>query len=184
MSKQDFERYLADQKQQEVEAFDADRQLQEWRDLLADLYRDVHRYMAAYVNQGSAKITFKEIELNEDFSGPYKVHQLNLQITNSVVTFKPIGTMLIGTKGRVDVQGPRGMVRLMLVGKHIRSARDLIKITTAVVTLGQTVVPPPTPKPNTTIDWVWKIAGTPPAMTFTDLDESTFFDMILAVINA
>lgn len=184
MSKQDFERYLADQKQQEVKAFDADQQLQEWRDLLANLYSDVDRYMEAYVRQGSAKITLKEIELNEEFSGPYKVSQLILQITNSVVTFKPIGTMLIGSKGRVDVQGPRGTVRLTLVGKHIRSARDLIKITAAIVTPGQTVVPPPAPNPKATIEWVWKIAGVPPAMTFTDLDESTFFDMILSVINA
>jgi len=182
MSKNDFERFLADQKRHEVKGFDAEKQLREWRNLLTTLYQNIKNYMQPYVSQGLAVISNKDIELNEDFSGPYTVQQLILQVGNSVVMFKPIGTMLIGSKGRVDVQGPRGTVRLTLVDKKVKSARDLIKITTTILSPGQELAPPPEPE-RREIEWTWKIASGPPSMTFTDLNETTFFDVILSVVN-
>ena len=184
MSRQDFEKYLADQKAHDVKGFDAGQQLQDWRDFLAALYEKVSGYMEPYISQGSASISYKDIELNEEFSGPYTVQQLILQISNSVVTFKPIGTMLIGSKGRVDVTGPRGTVRFTLVDKNVKSAHDLIKITTTILGPGDKILSPQKLESKAReIEWVWKITSPPPSVTFTDLNDSTFFDVILSVVN-
>jgi len=92
----------------------------------------------------------------------------------------PIGTMLISSKGRVDVIGPAGTGRLILVNKKATSARQLISVT---------IVDPKNPPPpkraiREQIEWVWKIAGRPPTTTFIELNKESFFQLLLEISNA
>ena len=93
-----------------------------------------------------------------------------LKIGPARVTFKPIGTMLIGTKGRVDVEGPLGKERLSLINKRVTTARQLVPVR-------ETSDSPP-------IEWVWKFITPPPEMKVIELTQEAFFDMILRVANA
>lgn len=183
MSKADFDKFVQRQKAESKDAgsFDPKQQLQEWRDYLSLLYKQIEGYMASYVASGGAKISLREIELNEEFSGPYAVQQMLLEIGHSSITFKPIGTMLIGSKGRVDVHGPRGIARLGLVNKKATRASDLIRVTVSVVGVQQQ---PPTPKSaHEKIEWTWKLLESPPNMRFVDLTQDVFFDMILSIAD-
>ena len=98
------------------------------------------------------------------------------------MTFTPIGTMLIGTKGRVDVQGPSGSTRLNLVNKQVTAARQLVQVT--VMRPGDPPPAPPSPEAVKQIEWAWKLSTPPPEMKFIELTRETFLDMILAVANA
>lgn len=184
MNKTEFDKFVQRQQvaQSEAASFDPKQQIQEWRHYLDLLYKQIKEYMASYVAERVARIILDDIELNEEFSGPYTVPQMRLEIGRSVVTFKPIGTMLIGSKGRVDVQGPRGSARLGLVNKRATHARDLVRVTVSVVGASE---PPPPPKPrNEKIEWAWKIITPPPDMSFIDLTQGAFFDMILSIADA
>lgn len=128
-----------------------------------------------------AEINFEEIELNEEFSGPYKVKAMRLRIGKSVITFKPVGTMLIGSKGRVDVSGPRGESRLVLIDKNVTSARQFVRI--SVKRGGDAPIDFPVENASSP-EWVWKLASPGIAMDFMDLTEDNFFDMVLAVADA
>jgi hypothetical protein len=143
-SKTEFDRFVQRQQAapEDAGSFDPKEQLQEWRHYLDVLYKQIEIYMAVYVAGGAADIRFENIELNEEFSGPYTVQQMLLQIGRSSITFKPIGTMLIGSKGRVDVHGPRGTARLALVNKNVTHARDLIRVTVSVAGAAQRPSPP------------------------------------------
>jgi hypothetical protein len=184
MSKADFDAFVKRQQaEQEKEAdFDPKQQLQEWLDYLNALHQQIAGYLQTYVENGTAKITRRDIQLNEDFIGAYTAPEMILTIGRSTVTFTPIGTMLIGTKGRVDVQGPIGTVRLSLVNKKVTTARQLIQVT--IMRPGDRPPAAPTPQEIKQIEWTWKISTPPPEMKFLDLTEDTFFDMILAVANA
>jgi hypothetical protein len=105
-----------------------------------------------------------------------------LKIGSATVTFTPIGTMLIGTKGRVDVQGPLGNARLSLVNKRVTSARQLVQVT--VRRPGDPPPAPASPEAIRQIEWAWKVITPPPEIKFIELTDETFFDMILAVANA
>ncbi|WP_376985194.1 hypothetical protein [Bosea sp. R86505] len=182
MSKADFDKFIERQRAQasNSDTLDAAQQIQEWQDYLDTLYRDVESYMQKYIKLGSAKIEFRDIELNEEFSGIYVVRQMILRIGRSNIKFNPIGTMLIGSKGRVDVQGPRGIVRLGLVDKKVTSARQLIRVT--VSSAGEYKAPPH-PEREGDIEWAWKIISPAPDVRFIDLTEDTFFDVILTIAD-
>lgn len=183
MSKADFEKFVERQKQEEKElaAFDPEQEIKDWLEYLDNLYSDISMYMASYIEAESAVIDYRDIELNEEFSGPYKVRQMSLKIGNSTVAFKPLGTMLIGAKGRVDVQGPHGIARLVLIAKKVASASQLFRVT--VSTLDAPKAPEPPQEDVKKIEWVWKIASPAPNMHFIELTQDTFFDMILSVAD-
>lgn len=184
MSKAEFDKFVRRQQveRSDAENFDPEQQLREWRAYLDVLYKQIETYMAPYVANGAASITLDDIELNEEFSGPYTVPQMLLNIGRSVVTFKPIGTMLIGSKGRVDVQGPRGSARLGLVNKNVTRAQELIRVTVSMH--GVSKQPPSSQRANEKIEWAWKIMTLPPDMRFIDLTRDAFFDMIMSVADA
>jgi hypothetical protein len=188
MSKVDFDAFVKRQQaEQEKEAeFDPKQQLREWLGYLNALYQQIAGYLQTYVENGTAKITRRDIQLNEDFIGAYTAPEMTLIIGRSTITFTPIGTMLIGTKGRVDVQGPLGTARLSLVNKKVNNARQLIQVQVTVVRPGVTPPAPALPSPEAIrqIEWTWKLSTPPPEMKFIELTQETFFDMVLAVANA
>lgn len=184
MSKSDFDEFVKRQqtKQQEEAIFNPKQQLDEWLGYLEALYTQITAYLRTYIDNGAAQIDYRDIQLNEEFIGTYIAREMLLKVGQSTVTFKPIGTLLIGTKGRVDVQGPIGSARLSLVNKQVTSARQLIRVT--IVRPGN---PPPTQPPPEAIkkiEWAWKIMTLPPEIEFIALTEENFLDMILAVANA
>jgi hypothetical protein len=85
----------------------------------------------------------------------------------------PIGTMLVGSRGRVDVVGRAGTSRLLLVNKKVTSPSQLIS-----VTIVNPKNPPPAKRADLPpIEWAWKIASRPPTMTFIELNKSLFADV-------
>jgi hypothetical protein len=183
MSKADFDAFVKRQQaEEEKEAgFDPKQQLRDWIDYLNALYEQIEGYLQTYVERGTAKITLRDMQLNEEFIGAYTAPELILTIGRSTVTFTPIGTMLIGTKGRVDVQGPLGKARLNLINKMVTDARQLIQVT--VRRVGDPPPAPPTKQAIKQIEWSWKLSTPPPDMKFIELTQDTFFDMILTVAN-
>lgn len=185
MSKIAFDAFLKRQQDEaaaeQVAGLDPAQQLQEWLKHLNSLYTQIEKYLCTYVENNAAKISRRDIELNEEFIGAYSAPELILTISRSTVTFTPIGTMLIGTKGRVDVKGPRGGMRLALVNEQISNAQQLISM--AVTSVGGQATDPPNKQSVKQNKLVWKISTPPPEMKFIGLKQDTFFDMILAVIN-
>ena len=182
MPRPDFDHFVQRKQEEEKEraAFDPKRQLAEWLQYLDALYDEVRGFLASYIDTGAARLDSSSIQLNEEFSGPYEARQMFLHIGTSTVVFKPIGTMLIGSKGRVDVQGPRGSARLGLINKKVTHASQLIRVR---ISLPDDPQPAPEPSPEK-IEWAWKIITPAPEMKFIELTEDSFFDVILSVADA
>ena len=183
MSKSAFDAFVQEQQtdSEKIASFDPKQQLQEWYNYLDLLYTTITSYMERYISANTASITYDDITLTEDFSGSYSIRRMLLKIGRSTITFTPIGTMLIGSKGRVDVQGPRGGARLFLINKNVSSAQQLV-----TVRVSRPGAPPPalpTAEDVRAIEWAWKIVAPPPEIRFIDLTEELFFDMILTVAN-
>jgi len=183
MSKSEFDAFVRQQQAgaEKVADFDPKRQLQEWYHYLDLLYKKIASFMERYVAANTASIAYDDITLTEDFSGSYSIRRMVLNIGRSAITFTPIGTMLIGSKGRVDVQGPSGGARLILINKQVSHARQLI--TVRVSSPGGPPPALPTAEDIKNIDWEWKIITPPPEMGFIELTEEAFFNMILTVAN-
>lgn len=158
---------------------DPKRQLVDWLDKLEVLYSEISGYLEDYSRSGSIEIVRGEVLINEDFVGPYKAPKIDIIIGSARIQLIPIGTWLVGSKGRVDVKGPAGECRLLLINRNVTKASELIQI--QVRSAGDPVKPSAEHRSQQSIEWVWKIVSRPPVMTFADLDKEAFLQMILEV---
>jgi hypothetical protein len=182
MAKNDFDEFIKRQQTSTSIAslVDWDKQRDEWLDFLNTLYTQIEAFLQTYISAGEAQRRYEDIELIEEGIGSYIARKLVLTFGRQEVIFTPIGTLLIGTKGRVDVRGPAGEARLVLVNKKATSARSLVRVT---VSIGGKPPPPPN-EPTEPIEWGWKIVSRPPELKFLNLTKEAFFEMILEVCNA
>ena len=159
---------------------DWDQEREDWISYLDSLYKKIETFLRKYKDEGSIRIEYKQIELNEENIGVYLANEMIIHIGRQEIPLTPIGTLLIGAKGRVDVEGSYGKAALMLVDKDALGPRPLVRV--------KIIDPqkPPEPEKETTknIEWVWKIVTSPPVIRFIDLNAESFFQLIMEVSNA
>jgi hypothetical protein len=152
----------------------------EWLQRLDQLYVRIRDYLNDYIQSGQIQIESNSIQLNEENIGPYTAKQITLKIGRKRVKLQPVGTLLIGSRGRIDVVGPRGTtVPLLLVNSKAKRAADLIRIQ---VSIGGKLPEPPK-KEQEEIIWEWKMITRPPERRFIELTQEAFFEMIMEVAN-
>ncbi len=149
-----------------------------WLAHLKGLYDQTEFFLAEYVKTGEIKLRYRDIELNEENIGSYRARQMILRIGPQEITMTPVGTLLIGAKGRVDVVGPAGRTRLVLVNSE--ASGPVIKVTVSIG--GRPETPAPVAAPNK-IKWAWKIATSPPAIRYIELTEDSLFSALMEVVN-
>jgi hypothetical protein len=118
--------------------------------------------------QHSTNPDFAEIELTEPGIGAYLARRMDIKIGRQHVALIPVGTLLVGCKGRVDLEGSGGRAQILLVDERARSAADRIKVTVSAAT-----VLPATPA-NGPRSWAWKILTNSPQRRFEELDRKPF----------
>lgn len=177
MSETDFDKFIKRQKSQSVERAEVDwnARRDQWLKDVRELYAQVEEFLRKYVTSGDIVARHETIEVNEEKLGTYKAPSLVLRIGPQEVVLKPIGALVIGARGRVDLIGPKGRTRLVLVPKE----SSKIEIRIAPVKINS----PPEPEPPKT-EWRWKIATSPPRITFTELNPDSLMDAIMEVANA
>ena len=158
-------------------------QLKEWLVHLGDLYTLIEAHLKPYIDSGTVKLIHDEVELTEENIGTYQAPRLNITIGSQRIQLNPIGTLLIGAKGRVDVKGSAGSSRLVLIRKDVTHPSQLIHITTHVV--GSEPLTPQIESQHTpnSIEWAWKISTLPPRMHYVELNQETLFTMLMEVSN-
>ena len=150
--------------------------LAEWRTHLESLYKIIDSAMAPYIKAGSVELTDQEISINEPRIGTYTAKKIVLKIGSKEVSFVPIGTNLIAAKGRVDITGPSGTAKIVLV--DAQALKPNIRVTIKVK--GENEDPPEDCAP---VAWAWKLASPPPTIRYTELNEATLLQSIMEVAN-
>lgn len=179
MAADDFDEFVKRRKAQAEKSspIDWEKRRQEWLDDIQALYGKIQEYLRDYIVDGRIETSYEPVIVNEERLGIYNTRKLVLKIGEDVIEFVPIGAVIFGAWGRVDIIGPRGNVRLVLVDREANNAQ--FKVT--ILNQNQPVkanVPPSRER------WAWKIAGSPPGLTLTDLTSETLRDAILEVANA
>ncbi|HML16446.1 MAG TPA: hypothetical protein VK419_05450 [Bryobacteraceae bacterium] len=144
---------------------------------LSELYAQIRSFLDEYVRSGGIKIDCRDFPLNEENIGSYTAPQMIIRIGGKEITLTPAGTLLIGAKGRVDIAGPAGRSRLVLVDRD--ASGPAIKVT---VRRGQAEAPAANALPRN-IKWSWKIATSPPGIQYIELTKEEFSRMLLEVVN-
>jgi hypothetical protein len=83
----------------------------------------------------------------------------------------PIGTVLIGSKGRIDMSSSAGEVKFVLVEKD---SKDPFKFKKSMNDRK---------KSANSLSLQWKISTSPPSIKFIELNEESFSDALMEVLN-
>jgi hypothetical protein len=181
MDNRTFDEFVSRQQEPvpETTSINWEERRDEWLTHLDSLYSKVESFLSKYVSSGQIRYEYRPIELNEQYIGSYAAKQMVLKIGRQEVDLVPIGTLLIGSKGRVDVRGPAGRAQMLLVDAEVSDPRSLIH-----VTVGVGGKPPAAPsRPPRQIEWEWKIVTRPPERRFIRITQETFFNLVMEVAN-
>ena len=181
MRNKQFEQFL-DQavSSSQMAQIDWEEKKREWIIFLGDLYEVIEGFLKPYIDKGKIMMTYSQVEINEELIGSYQVKSATILIGANRILLQPIGTNLIAAKGRVDMKGPYGTVKFVLVPQ----AADTPQIRTIIGTPGQFPEGPVGSIAETSIDWEWKIATQAPRIRYLPLDRDAFFDALMEVTNA
>jgi hypothetical protein len=149
-----------------------------WLGRLNELHQMIESALKEYIDAGAISVSRTNIQLNEENIGPYLAPQLTIKIGPKTINLVPVGTLLIGTKGRVDVIGPAGRARFMLV--HKDATRPTVKV---VVGINGQPGASTTSEPATPITWAWKIVTAPPRVSYVDLTAESLYNALIEVTN-
>jgi hypothetical protein len=180
MKVEDFSKFVADQQETVDEAKSWAEVRDEWLKELDALYDRIEDYLQDYIKAGSISCRFTEVELNEEKIGPYLAKKMDIKIGRQHAYLEPLGTLLIGFKGRVDVVGSAGRGQLVLVNSNVRQAADLFVVRWGV----EGALPPPPGPPKQPISWAWKILTNTSPPRFVDLDREQFLELLMEIANA
>jgi hypothetical protein len=107
---------------------------------------------------------------------------MDIKIGRQYVQLEPVGTLLIGSKGRVDIVGTAGRAQILLVNEKAKSVADLIKVT--VTSGSKKDMPPPPPASAGPISWAWKIVSQGARREFVEVNKESFFELLMEIANA
>lgn len=178
MSKERFENLLSKHGKSAAEpAIDWNQQKLDWIEFIRQFYESIESWLEPYANRGELSYRRTSLSLREDYIGAYSVDALSIDLAGQTVVLKPIGTLLIGTKGRIDMEGVRGSRRFILADRHSTGPRMVITSHSLGGELPPKVEPPPP-------DWTWKIVSKDSArISYEEFSEDNFFNALMSVVN-
>jgi len=182
MGKEKFEEYLDTQEKTEEVVIDWALKKEQWIKEVNAFLSQTKGYLGKYKDR--VNMTEQDHMINEEYLGTYSTRKLIVKFNHDTVVFTPVGRNVIGAKGRIDMEGKAGTVKFVLVGEDSKTPQILTAIITneedqkeydnqikklsEVSKLGKNV---------------WKIATPPPKIQYLELNEDSFFDALMEVIN-
>ena len=92
------------QDEEQAESINLEKRKSEWLSSLESLFTQIKGWLAEPIAQNLMTLKEKSITLNEYRVGSYKAPKLILHIGHDTVDIEPVGTIILGAKGRVDVK--------------------------------------------------------------------------------
>ncbi|AYZ65195.1 hypothetical protein EGY31_17825 [Burkholderia multivorans] len=173
----DFIRKQVRSSADEGKPLDLTKEKQTWLTKLDELYELVRVSLREYIDDGSINMEVTDFLLHEQLLGSYTAKAARIMVGRQVVTLKPVGTFLIGARGRVDMTGPRGITKFVIVPPNA----ERVRVTITEVKPGDQPKPAePSAPPET---WVWKISTPPPRITYTELNAESFRTALMGVMG-
>lgn len=180
--KEEFEKFLENNEKKSLPQIDWEKRKQEWIGKIEILYNSIQDWLSDYIKSNRIELKYIDYPLFEETLGHYTVKKMEIKLGEELATLEPIGTTLIGARGRVDLSGKKGKIKLVLTDKDTTKPNITFRV------IG---TPEEEAKrkeeleklPKKTIEWVWKISTNPPNITYNDLNQETFLNSIIKVIN-
>ncbi|MEZ4939206.1 MAG: hypothetical protein R2799_16595 [Crocinitomicaceae bacterium] len=182
MGKKEFDDFLKKEDGNNKKNINWEENLRRWKKNVDLLYSNIEYWLKEYTDNGRVFIDKKDKEVFEEAIGKYTIPKMNIKLGNKLVVLEPIGTVLIGTIGRVDVIGEKKTQKLILADKDSTGPKIEVSMFTSeedrkrhddkIKKLA-----------STPVNWVWKLTTNPPDIVYSELNEGSFFECLMDVSN-
>lgn len=178
----EFDKFLESKEKKQKQEIDWEKRKIEWTEKLDILYGNINDWLSEYIKSNRIELNYIDYPMFEEALGSYSSKKLEIKFGDNIATLTPIGTILIGARGRVDLSGKKGKIKFILTDKDSNKPNITVRI----------IGTPEEEKkreeelakiPKKQVDWVWKISTEPPRISYTDLNQETFFNSIIKVTN-
>lgn len=95
----------------------------QWVQTVYNFYKQIKKWLKPYEEQHLLTVESGEtIKIKEEYIGEYSIEELVIKVPGEQIVLAPIGKMILGAHGRIDMQTNRGTIKFLLV-----EAEDLSK---------------------------------------------------------
>ncbi len=172
-----FEEFLNQQiKDTESNSINWDKKKDDWLRHLDSFYSSIESLLKPYIEEKKIKIAYGKKKIFEKHIGDYEAKNAIIFIGANKIKLEPIGTNLIGVKGRVDLIGLNGKIKFVLVNSTANAPNI-----SAQIGIGKPYLPEE--KQPEVKSWDWKIATNPPNVRYFEFNQDSFFDALMEVAN-
>jgi hypothetical protein len=88
---------------QGAEAASSEELVADWTGAVASLFADIRDFLSEYQADNLLTLSEEQITLHEENLGDYAIARLNIRSGQSLVRLTPVGRLVAGALGRVDV---------------------------------------------------------------------------------
>lgn len=173
-----FDDFLNKRIKPQGEQVSYEKKREEWVADLSSLHEQLRGYLQKYIEEGKIHFHSENQQISEQFLGEYEAPVLLIGLVgdgNAQIRIRPYGFHVIGSRGRVDMQGPKGSAMLVRVPKDADGPRFITTIS---------VGDEPQEQVSRTdeIDDVWKFAVREPRLRYYPLNKETFQNVFMKLI--
>lgn len=86
-----------------------------WQRRVSALLESVERWITPLVKSNTVSFSRESVSINEEMLGLYTAETGTIKLGKEKLHFQPVGSVILGGFGRVDVDGPNGTVMLILL---------------------------------------------------------------------
>ncbi|VVE20484.1 hypothetical protein PIN31115_03108 [Pandoraea iniqua] len=152
---------------------DFDAELALWHRNLDIFYKFVESSLSPYVEDGRVLVRYGEVQIREALIGVYRARCAQLHIGRDEVTLTPVGTLLRSSRGQINMKGPHGSARFVVVPPEVSR-----RWTRADNPLWYGEPGDENSAPET---WIWKLAMPQRDTTFIHVDAEFFQEALMGV---
>ena len=159
-------------------SFNPQERIDRYKKRVEELYSQITEdWLRKNVEDGLITITREAVTIREELLGSYEVDSLIITIDEKKILLRPYGTILIGTRGRVDISCRMRNGMFILTGENVTSPRANIVVTVNGERPRRKKVAEEPGKE------VWKFVNRSGMMQYVSLDKKSFQQILMALMN-
>ncbi len=167
-------RSIIQEKKPNITEIDWGTQLTQWKKQIDNLYNMIKPWI---VDIGNTKICLQKKTIHEEMLGTYNVEILVATINQSEIKFDPVGSVIVGAWGRVDVMNSLYIKRTLLLVPKQTSGIEI------KVTIANKDEPSTDNSKSANIDkMAWKVLEET-KLELTTLTKELFYDIIAEMVQ-
>jgi hypothetical protein len=101
-----------------------------WLERLRGLFADIKTWLEPLRKEGLVDFSDSEVVIAEEWIGTYQAPQLEIQSVGDRVRLAPVGTLIVGGLGRIDMRGPKNRTLMLILSESGHPAEIRVSIVT------------------------------------------------------